>query len=244
MFIIPTLIRPKDANAKSWLQALMMRKSEGPKKSKYSDTWFAESANPWKFRDSWGFDGTESAAWTVSTSEDWWAAVWSDIVSEHGERDALKFWRAFNQVTASNNRAVAIQGIVSANWSGAKVAYNSARHEAYAKEIGATGEHLRRCESEEMATAMKRNLGAWLYDAIRNGEHGQLRNLAHLVSGKLPPDMPELRGDDKTELLTAFAVILTSRFRLPQKEELFSEVTKTGNFSNNLRLLGLNSLPG
>jgi hypothetical protein len=171
-----------------------------------------------------------------------------DLVEEHGQANASKFWRTFNEADARRSREVALIGCKAANWSGAVLAFNCARHEAFAKEIGATGEHLRFSESKEMAEAMKRNIGAWLYEVIRGGEHGKIRNLADLVSGKEAPEIPDLSGTEKFQILDAFASLIGEHFRLPSKSELFARVNASkrekGNFPKIVKEFGLGGLPG
>lgn len=215
----------------------------GPKPSAYSYWWTSGEANPWKFRNCEGTEWVETAVYTVSTSEDWWAGVWEDIVSTHGAASAEHFWKSFAEPRAIKNREASLRGTAAMNWGGAIVAFNSARHEDYAREIGVYDVYPAIHESPETVSAMKRNLGEWLYTTIRSGDHGAIRKLSELVAGKEPPPATEMSGDEKYLMLQAFEGFLRTHFRLPTKEELKARIQKKGNLRRNVKGLGFQGLP-
>jgi hypothetical protein len=220
--------------------------------------WSDDDANPWKMRFNFarkprgGLD-PEFLRWTIYNDRSWWAAVWEDLVVEHGKDESLKFWRKFAAPEAIRKRGEALAGVARFNWSAVESVFQQGKRprkpspstilifERFAARTG-DGERL------AIETA-ERFLGRWLWDAIHEGEYGEIRKLADLVSGKKPPESPDLSGTEKFKILDAFALLLPEHFRLPSKVELFERATATRkggakNFPKYLKELGLIGLPG
>lgn len=220
---------------------------EGPRVPQGYNPWDYGGANAWKMRANYSADeeltdlGFGSALWAVSLDETWWNSVWSDIEFQHGKQIALEFWACFASIEARKSRHLALRGIANESWSDVEIAFNAGR--MYAKEGECFYGYLYPERLAENIATIKKNLGEWLYKAIKSGDHGAIRKLSELVAGKEPPPSTDMSKDEKFLLLQAFLEFLKTHFRLPMREELESKIQKKGNFRKYLKSLGLNGLP-
>jgi hypothetical protein len=221
---------------------------EGPREPQGFNPWDSGNANPWKMRAN--YDATEdgsfeidsgSIIWAVSLDETWWRSVWTDLDPEQ----ALNFWRYFATTEARQARRLALRGTARDSWADVETAFNAGR--MFAREGEGLYKFLSKEQMAESVETIKRNLGEWLYNAIKSGDSGAIRKLSALVAGKGPPEPSSMASTEKFRILTGFATHLTEHFRLPTNVELSAKVAADtigkGNFQKHARELGLNGLP-